>query len=451
MILRAAVILTLLMAPIVRAADAPYDAIERAYAPYMAADDPLALPMKVRSIASDPYKFWRGSKDLFFIWAKTNTADWFTDAKAFLPNHGDLHLGNIGSYASDAGWNKLAFGMVDFDDSARLPFQVELLQGLITLELTARQNNIALDETTGQRLAKTLFEAYRISVNSQRNATSLLIDAQDKTVTQMLTRASVAYQSEIDTYTQDGRFRQAVLTEKGKLKEIFRPAMHRADDFAEGLAQAIVNEPDLKKLFRFDDAKSIRAALGDVAQRTRLGSSGSQGLKKYFAILRKPLRNAETDLLIYLKQEIPSAAERSGVVARENRSPGRRVKEDMDRLTQPLPYINSWCDIGGGSYWVTFKEPWSEELDIETVTSADELIHMARIWGTVAGATHREDGRFEIILPRLNPALLEQIRQRSKLFLKQLDTDFTAFGADSRVRAHVSAVEAELKKWEQKR
>jgi uncharacterized protein (DUF2252 family) len=419
-----------------------YGVLERAYAPYMSADDPLGFAMKVRSLAADPYKFWRGSKDLFFRWCKSNTTDWLGDTKAILPNHGDLHLGNIGTYPCEGAWNRLAFGMVDFDDTTNLPFQIELLQGLITLELTARQNGIELTEAQAQKLAGTLLDTYRVSVNSRRNATDLLLDGGDLTVAAMIQRRSISYQAQLDELTEGGKFRSAVHSENGKLKEVLQPAMDRADELAEGIARAIVNEPDLKNLFRYTEPEDIRSAIKDIARRTRLGSSGSQGLLKYFILLDRPLRGIDHDVIVYPKQQIPPAAERAGVVPRSSVNPAQRVKENMDRLTSPLPYINSWCRVGNESYWVSFAEPWGEELDPGNVKTIDDLLHMARIWATVAGATHREDGRFDVILPRLTPALLAQLRQRSSTFVKQLDQDFAAFRADPRVKAQLEATEA---------
>src|SRR5688500_5435699 len=57
----------------------PYDVIQRAYAPYTEADDALGFPMKVRNLSAGPFRFWRGAKELFYDWAKTNTADWLAD------------------------------------------------------------------------------------------------------------------------------------------------------------------------------------------------------------------------------------------------------------------------------------------------------------------------------------------------------------------------------------
>jgi uncharacterized protein (DUF2252 family) len=432
----------LLCATVADGQDRTFDRIERAYAPYMNADDPLALPMKIRSLSADEYTFWRGSKDLFFVWCKSSCADWLADRGAYLPNHGDLHLGNIGTYAARGEWNELAFGMVDFDDSAQLPFELELLQGLITLNLVARQNNITLDAAAQQRIKTVLLQTYRTAITSLRPARRILEDDNDSILANMFTRKSAPYAQELEEYLQAGKFRAVIFSGKGKVKEILRPAMNRVDDFAAGLMQAVEHDPEMKAVFRFNSAAEIRSGIKDAVQRTRVGSSGSQGLKKYLMVLDRPLRGVANDVIFYLKQEIPSAAERQGVAAASDASPGARVKRDMDTLTEPHPYINSFCEIGNESYWVNFKEPWSSEIDPAEIKSADDLIHAARIWATVAGAMHRRDGRFQRLLSRVTPTLMTQIDQRCDAFLKQIDSDFADFSSDSRTRRHVAAIDS---------
>ncbi len=423
----------------------PYDVIEKAYAPYMDPADPLAFPMKVRSLSENPYTFWRGSKDLFFIWCKTHAGDWLADREAYLPNHGDLHLGNIGSYASFDGLGMLAFGMVDFDDSAELPFQSEILQGVITLHLIARQNGIELTDARRKELSRVLREAYHTAVNSRRNTTDLLAD--EPMVREMLARKNRPYAETLADYTEAGRFKSIVRTKKGKLREIFRPVKNR-ETFARAIAEAVANSPEMAEVFRHSDVTEIQKSIRDIGQRTRLGSSGSQGLKKYFVLMDSPLRDMKGDAILYLKQEIPAAAERSGFVSPDPRPAGQRAAEHMLKLTDPIPYLNSWCSIGNESYWVTFKEPWSDEIDYEETRTFEELLRMGALWATVAGATHREEGRFNAILPRLTDELMATIDQRAEAYGAQLEKDFAAFRDDERVKEKTSAADAAMRTFE---
>src|SRR5689334_22384905 len=72
------------VAPTAAAASQPsgnsaYDVLEKYYKPYTSADDPLGFPMKLRNLSTNPYRFGRGAKELFYLWCKTNAADWLAD------------------------------------------------------------------------------------------------------------------------------------------------------------------------------------------------------------------------------------------------------------------------------------------------------------------------------------------------------------------------------------
>ena len=442
-----AIVTILALASLAHAQSDAFDRIKSAYAPYLNDADPLSLPIKIKSLSSDEYKFWRGSKDLFFQWGKQNCQDWLKDAKAFLPNHGDLHLGNIGSYVSEDGLNTLAFGMVDFDDSARLPFEFELLQGVITLDLIARQNKIDLSADQRAQLDQKLFDTYKLAVNSRRNATETL--KADPTVAKLLSKAGKKpYADELAKYTQDGKFRRLV-KKKDKLTDILDPVdSSRFDAFAQAILDAAKHDERLAKLMPDTDLKQLRKKIKDVVRRTRVDSSGSQGLFKYLVLLEKPFSGVDHDVILYLKQEIPTAAERSGIVPLDPRSPGERCAADMDKMTDPRAFICSWAELAGKSYWVSFKEPWSDEIAFDDVKNLDQLTQMAVIWGNVVGATHRDEGRFEIILPRLTPAVQTQIRDRAAAYLTYQQAAFTSFTQSPQTAQFIATVAEAIRRIE---
>jgi uncharacterized protein (DUF2252 family) len=418
------------------AQDRAYDIIKSQYAVYTSPNDPLAFPAKVWALQANQYAFWRGSRDLYYRWCRDNAADWLADRESYVLNHGDLHLGNIGTYVRAKELTKTDFGMVDFDDTANLPFQIELLQGLITLRLAARTGNVDLTGSKREELAAEMFAAYRIALMTDKSTRELI--SRERRIGKYIEDArNEPYDVTLRKFTNgQGKFKPAVETAKKKeLKEILRPAMDRADDIARGIAQAINNSPEAKAVFRYNDVDTVRKSIKDVALRTRLESVGSQGLKKYLVLLEKPLKQLDMDVVMYVKQEIPAAAERAGAIDRDHRSPGRRASEDMEALTNPTAYMNSWCDIGGESYWVTFKEPWSEELDEQMVKSFDGLKEVARVWGSVAGAMHRENGDHQAIIKRLTPQMEAVIRHRSTSYMAELDRQFFDFLQDDRVKA----------------
>jgi uncharacterized protein (DUF2252 family) len=439
----AAVILAVLLlsAGVCRGQEA-YNLLTKNYAPYCVAGDDLAFPMKVWALSQDEYAFWRGSRDLYFTWCKgaEHGGDWLGDSGAYVTNHGDLHLGNIGRYAKNGVFGSTSFGAVDFDETARLPFQIELLQGLITLQLAARENNI---EMGGRReeLARVMFDSYLKAMASGKNTLELVSD--ERGIGKFIDQAQKpGYEKTLLKFTDGkGHFVLNVHTkhslQQGPApKEILRPAGDRTEDMARGIAQALQHSKAAMAAFRYSDIETVRKSIKDVALRTRLESVGSQGLKKYLVLLDKPLKGLDMDVVMYVKQEIPSAAERAGAIPMDPRSFGRRCSEDMNVLTNPTAYMNSWCDIGKESYWVTLKDPWSEDLELKMATDYSRLLELARTWGSVAGAMHRQQGHSAAILERLRkPELFEQLRHRSTLYMAELDRQFHDFLHDPRARA----------------
>jgi uncharacterized protein (DUF2252 family) len=403
------------------APERPFDVLTRTYAPYCAPGDDLAFPMKVWGVAAGKFHFWRGTRDLYFLWCKENARDWLADSGAYVLNHGDLHLGNIGSYVRDGqALGATAFGPVDFDETARLPFQVEMLQGLVTLRLSARENKIDLEGGRREELTRELYEAYRAAVASDKGVRQLVGDDQKigKFIEQLQKHS---YDRTLEKFTRNGHFKSRVHSKNDALKEVLRPAGDRADAVAAGLAQALQNSPAARAAFRYADVASIRKGIKDVALRTRMESVGSQGLRKILVLMDRPLKGLDMDVVLYLKQEIPAAAERAGAIPKDPRRPGRRCSEDMNKLTNPSAYLNTWCEMGEESYWVSFKEPWSEELESDKIGNYAELLNMAKVWGSVAGTMHRLNGDPKAILARLDrPALFGDLQNRASAFLRHV-------------------------------
>jgi uncharacterized protein (DUF2252 family) len=435
MMIRSLILFLVLIAPaLARGADPPpslraYDVLRSAYGAYVDPNDPLAFPAKVRSLSIDRYNFWRGAKDIFFVWCKNNTQKWLADKDAYVRQEGDQHLGNVGTYMTGRNFGTLAFGMVDFDDSHNLPFQFELLQGIITLRLAAEANQVSLDDDQLDQLISSVLEHYENAANSTATATDLLAD--DPMIVHMKIRLGKKnYGKELNEYTDGNKLRPFAPIRKAK--DVFRPAMDKTDPIATGIAQAIARSPQMVRIFNYHTAAEIRANIKDLAQRTRLGSAGSQGLKKYFVLLRKPLAGVDHDAIIYVKQQVPTAAERAGIIPLDPRSPGQRCAEDLELLSHPAPFLNGWFQMGNQSYWVTLREPWTDELESDDIKDLAGLRHIAKLWATAAGASHRGVGEGEMIRKRIGPELSNELRQLSNAYLLKLSADYEDFKTDPR-------------------
>ena len=424
------------------AGNGPYDLLERYYAPYTDADDPLGFPMKVRNLSSNPYRFWRGAKELFYEWCRANAADWLADQGSYLRIHGDLHPGNLGLYHSQGEFGKhVAFGAVDFDESARLPFQIELLQGVVTLQLLARHQRIALDAEKLDALIATMLESYRASLESDRTPAQML--EEDAWVGELLKDARKRdYGRELDKYVKKGQFVAVVEDKSDRPKEILRAIKGRGE-FADAIESALLQTPDGADLFKTADVR--KKSIVDLARRTQLESAGSEGLHKYLVLLANK-GGTEKRLILYLKQQIPSAAERVGIIPADSRPPGRRSAEDTHALSRPPGYFNSWCTWSGGSYRLTIKEPWTETLDGNDVQTFEDLKHLARIWGTVAGSVHRQGTDVVTrVKSSLTPELPGLLRDRGTAYAQAVADQFRAFNADPRTLEGAARADAALK------
>jgi uncharacterized protein (DUF2252 family) len=352
----------------------------------------------------------------------------------------------MGLYHSQGKFGRhVAFGAVDFDDSARLPFQIELLQGAITLQLMARQRAVRLDDAQGgqggvdQLIAEQL-AAYKTALQSDQTPTDLL--EEDRWVRELLKDARKRdYGHELDKYTQKDAFVQQITDNKGRVKEVLREVKGRGA-FTAAIEDALTHVPDGKDLFKDADLK--KKAVDDIARRTQLESAGSEGLHKYLVLLTNK-RSPEGKLIVYLKQQIPTSAERVGLIPTDPRPAGQRASEDMHALCTPPAYFNSYCELEGRSYRLSIKEPWSETLDAADVNTFEDLKHMARIWGTVAGAAHRRTARPDAINARLTPELSRQLKQLSVAYAQKAIDDFRAFESDPRTRDQTTKAEERLK------
>lgn len=414
----------------VRADDSPLDLLNRSWSTFAEPGDALGYPMKVRAIAQSPYHFWRGGKDFFFAWVKENTPALLA-APAY-PAHGDLHFGNLGVYASEKTFGDVAFGMTDFDDATQLPIAMQLLDGAITLRLAARDTATDFTADDARIFTHDLVEAYRSALTSSGTATDQLKAI--KPIAKLLKKASKnTYHELLNKMTEQGKFRPLLKNKEGDVTNILRPALEQADDIAEVIAQAAVHSPRLAAMMRYTDAKTIRSNIRDVALRTRLGSSGSQGLRKVLVLLDKPLKSEDHDVIFYLKQEIPAAAERQGAVPAFSESPGQRVSDMCEALCDPDLLACSWGDAAGRSYWVQIYEPWSDDLQADDFGGLKGLSAGATGWGTTLGTMHRE--KAAEITPQLTADLERQINEQADLYVAHMLEAYEAFRKDPRVRA----------------
>jgi uncharacterized protein (DUF2252 family) len=313
---------------------------------------------------------------------------------------------------------------------------------VISLRLVAAEAKLELDDAAVDALVRTLTDQYVAAASAESTATQLL--SSDPDVRKLLHAATKRdYRQELMEYTRSGHFIPVRATRK-EVKDVMRPARDRSGDLAAGIAEAAARSPESAKLFRYHTAEEFRGAVKDAVLRTRVGSAGSQGLRKYFVLLDRPLAGVDHDVIVYVKQQIPAAPERAGLIPPDPRDPAQRCAEDAAELSDPDPLFNGWCRVGDKSYWVSLREPWTDELDGADVRNREDLEAAARIWATAAGASHRSSGKAAVIRERCTPQLAAELRRLSDAYLVHLGQEYQALTTDPRVAPLVAKANREI-------
>lgn len=440
----------------------PFDLMQRLYAPLCKPGDDLSFPMKVLAASASPAKFATSTRELFYRWATTACADWRADYPAYVPSHGDVHLGNTAAYVADLKSAQLALGLIDFDETARMPFQIDLLQALITLRHIAAEHNVQLTPDQLESLTNELTASYRAALDTGFSATEALHD--DPKLAKLLKPSSKTLRDTLSPWVEAGRFKRHIVNNSGRLTNLFRPILREHSPhegvtdkpaLAAALARAVAASPSLAAVSTYATSAEFEAAIEDAVDRVRSGSGGSQGMYKILVLVRGGIRTLDgntTDALLYLKQQDDrSAAQRAGFIPPTDLPGGRRVSGGTAVLTSPELDAHGWCNLTLAgierSFFVTVRNPW-EDSPSEKLDSTDQLLWGARYLGTLLGAAHRNaSGGPEAaaqLSRRINAQLRSQLLERSADFIAENQRLYDLWTADPRVAQHIARAEAAL-------
>ncbi len=90
------------------------DALAEASAGLLTADPP-AFRHKYRTMAADPFAFYRGSASVFYADMREREDRWADERTSRVWIQGDLHAENFGTYMDGSG--RLVFDVNDFDEA----------------------------------------------------------------------------------------------------------------------------------------------------------------------------------------------------------------------------------------------------------------------------------------------------------------------------------------------
>ncbi len=390
----------------------PYDQMRSLYAGYLPTVEVAGFPLHSAAMRFDASSFWRGSQPLFFWWCKSNCRDWFADRDRYVLCHASPNLEDAERLPE----------FVNADNSARMPMQIELLQGMIIARLASDHALGEAPDDTTARVASALCQAYRASLLRDQP----LIEH----------RADITGELRSDQYIDPlGNLKSLILSPAGKVLAFLRPAPLDCAQVQGMLTDALSRSTALRNACG-DDHPQIRAVRSCV----RHNAVVTQGQLLLIAQLDN------TGLLLEFKQQIPSPAELADAVPRDPRSPGQRAAEDAAMLHAPGIAPVSWCQWNEKSFTVTPLELHPQVYELRKDRWLDP-VQAARSWALATGASHQKDSNRDALASGVDSELESKLITRSDAFLRSMRADLAAFDNDPRVGRDQSIQDALSASW----
>lgn len=430
------------------------DAIKRVVASYpsLQITVPRELPMKLRSLLQDPYTYFRGSAVEFDLWFREHCGDWMADQRVRILLHGDVHIGNVGTFVADAGKGDetIRCGLVDFDEVFEGPFQFDLLRALASVRVGASSLGLLFSEEIMAQQAAAMVANYKNClagetsyeqiVKESSHIAGLLVKAKKNDLRKYFER----YSSLGDRPT----FRNARIKD-GLIKDVMEKldTATRAEIITALWNYVAQGSSEIRAKFGSKNLEEFDQVVFDAVRWTRIGSSGSQGVHKFLLLVQPTAGNDSLPMILELKQEPVPAASRAGIGATgEAGERASQVVSAHPRLCKIPPRLVGHTRIGDRVFLVRPKEARAEEFDIEDFNlkkNPSAGVTLSSLLGAVIGLSHRqafdEDAnRIQIILDQLQglePILVSRSKQVSDHMLMQFD----ALSADAEARALVDA------------
>jgi len=384
----------LLLPAVLHAAEPPSTLEQiRKFNPWLSEDDPLQLPLKIHSLMQDEYTFFRGTADLYYDLCKKSWTKVISRDAPFITLHGDVHLGNIGTYRA---WTShgaaIRFGIVDLDETFQGPFELDVARALVAIRLIASQNQIDLAKPGQTDPDKTLLEGYARALTGRAAADDAA--RRHPIVQKLIKKANKGEPGELAgkfcTGEPPRRFR-SVRMKKGHVADIMiQPDAGTRAAFEKAVFAFLDSDGGRPVLARWLGRSPDKSPIvADIARWTRIGSGGSQGVHKYLVLLRA-VDDAAPPLLLQFKEEPVPAAERAGLGSTTS-GPERaaKVAAAYDALLEDPCWLVGHAIVEGRGYLIRTKDPFSEEPSVEDIKTYDDIMAASALLGETLGRAHR--------------------------------------------------------------
>jgi uncharacterized protein (DUF2252 family) len=362
------------------------------------------------------FVFFRGTADLYYRE--------FVGLDEGLPVvlcNGDVHPENFGVMRGADG--DLVFGPNDFDDAHPAPFSWDLRRGVTGFELLARQRGAQRKKC--RRVTTAFIEGYVSAIEGYRRDKNIdeprfVIGRSPGIIDEVLSRAaSRSRRRFLDkrVHLEDGRFgvRDDIVSVHDRVPQ-FQAAI---DSYRERLTRA----PDRRRFFR----------VKDVAEKHGSGT-GSLGLQRYYVLVEGGSKHYEDDVILEVKEAVPSAVAPYVPHPSPARREGSRVALAHDVALPSGDPLFGHTRLGKRCFVVRERGEHKRSVNVYDA-DADEIIAYARVCGEALAQAHARcrlsmggGSPAKQILDALRDDWLEQaMREFAESAADRVERDFALF------------------------
>jgi uncharacterized protein (DUF2252 family) len=348
--------------------------------------DPAAFRTKFRTMARDPFAFYRGTACLFYddLGGPLAGADdrWLGEHGSRVWIQGDLHAENFGSYMDADG--RLVFDVNDFDEAYVGPWTWDLRRFVASLALLCWQKALpdeVIDDLVERYVRSYLDQVHHYVQVSDDTEWALTLANAEGAVLGTLQQAKLR--------TRFGLLESVTVVEDFRRRFAAGPGVRRlpgeeSEAVCEAFAKYVETIPR--------DKRSTRVTFDvlDVVGKSGFGI-GSAGLPAYNVLIEGFSQALDNDVVLTVKQGNVAAPSR--VVDDERirtafEHHGHRTAVSQRALQAHADTFLGWTDLGGTGFVVSEYSPYERELSWDGITEPEEMAVLVRQLGQATAKIH---------------------------------------------------------------
>jgi uncharacterized protein (DUF2252 family) len=404
------------------------DVLTDAFADLMEAD-PQAFRRKYRTMAADPFAFYRGTACLFYADLDGREDPWADERTSRVWIQGDLHAENFGTYMDGEG--VLVFDVNDYDEAYLGHFTWDLMRLAASLAVLGWTKALSDDDIAD--LITTAVRAYldqvHVYVDEDRDHEwSLRLGTARGPVRDALLDAQLS--------TRIGLLEKVTVVDGHERRFKAGPTVRRLEDDERAVVEAAFQEylgtiPDNKRL------GSLTYELKDVVGKTGFGI-GSAGLPAYNLLVEGHTQALENDVVLTMKQggvPAPSRIVADATAQEYFEHEGHRTAVSQRALQAHADPWLGWARMSGGphdgvGFVVKEYSPYETDLDWSVLTDVEVMCEVLEQLGRATAKVHCVSDADDESTPLVDFQTEDAIAQAVQGREDELVSDVVAFGLE---------------------